>query len=133
MYLGVFNEQCEEGEELTRVCMGSDMEGRYWLYAKGHACFAKEGRDILCSAISMLCHTFCVAMKQMEEAGEAEIIEQRMRSADVALCMKKSTRKASSQVFDTVLALMNMLCVQYPQHIKMSEIARDDRKGNGVQ
>ena len=99
----------------------------YWnrlrLEVNGHAGYAEEGKDIVCSAISMLTDALGGVLEEAEARGRCEY---RIRDGDGSVVITADPTLGSvneiKAYFRMVVTGFRMLQEQYPKHIQIQEV-----------
>lgn len=91
------------------------------LSVKGHAGYADKGKDIVCSAASILAHTTAHCVEDMEHAGdlaEAPTIDMSEGECDIVLQTKPNAFEVSVRFFYTINKGYALLAKCYPQYVE---------------
>lgn len=80
----------------------------------GHADYAEHGKDIVCSAASILCYTL-IAILDRYKYDEKEVY---LDNGDIKIMVvDTSPRDEATVIFDTILQGFELLAEQYPENI----------------
>lgn len=93
----------------------------YDISFKGHADYAEKGKDIVCSAVSILCYTLAEALEKGNFLMKIE------KSIEEGECRVKAYPKPQYEanvqlVFFTILSGLTMLAEDYPDNVKVDII-----------
>ena len=87
---------------------------------KGHAGYAEDGKDIICSAASTLFFTLCQSLISIEEClAKAPEMEKTKGIAVVSCVPKADCEETIDTIFWTVLNGFHMLANQYPDYLNL--------------
>lgn len=90
----------------------------YELEIKGHANQNKKGKDIVCSAMSILFYTLCESLSDDNLFEEKPIIEMEDGNGSIKCVPKKEYEANVQLIFWTVLNGISLMAESYPQFIK---------------
>ena len=102
---------------MTRILICRSADGEFHSFkAVGHSGFDRAGRDIVCSAVSILCTTCANALETV--AG----IRPRVRQEDgyLFVAIDRSNEKAQT-IFQVFRQGISDLQEAYPKHIRLTE------------
>ncbi len=102
---------------MTRVLIRRDTSGAYHSFkVVGHSGFDRAGRDIVCSAVSILCTTCANALETV--AG----IRPRVRQEEgyLFVAIDRNNEKAQT-IFQVFRQGISDLQEAYPKHIRLTE------------
>lgn len=91
----------------------------YRLSVNGHANYAEEGKDIVCSAVSILSFAAINYLEKAEEVGEADIYEIMVRDGNVDIVFKPNN-EAILEGIQSVLEGYKLLAKNYPKNVNFS-------------
>ncbi len=99
------------------------------LTVQGHAGYAEPGKDIVCSAVSILTSTlaFLLARNEFESCFEPEF------SAFRAIVPNEGLKKRYRPYFDFVMEGLRMLQAAYPENIVILEEKGENNYGESKQ
>ena len=87
---------------------------------KGHADYAEKGKDIICSAASMLVHMLRVWLDKMDAANKLSVVN--LRVAPGYAWFDCTTKDGYVEELQTVMDMVSegffMLAAQYPEHVQ---------------
>jgi hypothetical protein len=86
----------------------------------GHACFAPEGQDIVCSAVSTLT---MVTINGLEEHLQREVVYE-VRDGYLQVKLKQTPDDLSQAILATMEIGLKDLAEQYPQRVRIQEHRR---------
>lgn len=90
------------------------------LSVNGHAGHGKKGKDIVCSAVSILFYTLGEALyDSVEMLEEAPIFKDEEGDGYLACTPKKGYAGSIARTYWTILVGMQMVAEQYPKNVKM--------------
>lgn len=91
------------------------------LVVSGHAGAGKKGKDIVCSAISVLFYTLGDSLMQYTDAMEKEPVVKDVEGEGYIACTPKKEYEANiALVYWTVLNGMQMVAEQYPKNVSFA-------------
>lgn len=96
------------------------------LSINGHAGYAEEGKDIVCSAVSILFYTLVANINQDDTV---DVKKQIGKGYSYVKCIPlKETRERIEIVFETIVSGLLLLAEGYPEHVSL-EIEEDQDNG----
>ncbi len=94
---------------------------RYLLIVEGHSGFNESGKDIICSAVSILVYSLLNMLK--DEESDRRLILRREVLNDGYFCVEVEPLDFSKQrtkgIIDTVIMGLSLLNEEYPEFIKL--------------
>lgn len=94
---------------------------RYLLIVAGHSGFNESGKDIICSAVSILVYSLLNMLK--DEESDRRLILRREVLNDGYFCVEVEPLDFSKQrtkgIIDTVIMGLSLLNEEYPEFIKL--------------
>lgn len=94
---------------------------KYLLIIEGHSGFAEKGKDIVCSAVSILIYSFLNMLK--DEEADKRLILRREIVRDGYFCVEIEpfdfSKQRTSGIVDTIIMGLALLNENYPEHIKL--------------
>ena len=98
---------------------------RLTVKVEGHAGVAPQGKDIVCSAVSILTYTLAKAIEGMYNRDELnEILKINLESgnAEISISPRFAFRKDARLIFDTICDGYELVAEDYPQHVEFERI-----------
>lgn len=94
--------------------------GKYVIDIDGHAGYANHGKDIVCSAISILCYTLLQCLAEEQSQGNiADLhIDQDDGHIHAEVIPFPEAREKVGQSIQTILTGLKLLNYQYPQYVQ---------------
>ena len=93
----------------------------YLLIVEGHASFNEKGKDIVCSAVSILVYTLLNMLKDEECDERLKLKREVVR--DGYFCVEVEpfdfSKKRTKGIIDTVIMGLALLYQEYPEHVKL--------------
>lgn len=86
----------------------------------GHTEYASAGKDILCSAVSVLCYTLGAYLEKLYEQGAITDFESDMREGFVCMSFSftdSADEKCCSEAIGAILCGFCLLSESFPDHI----------------
>ena len=94
---------------------------KYLLIVEGHSAFGDKGKDIVCSAVSILVYTLLNMLK--DEEADKRLILRREVVHDGYFCVEIEPFDFSKQrtqgIVDTVIMGLALLNEEYPEYVKL--------------
>lgn len=90
------------------------------LECRGHTGFGTAGRDILCSAVSCLCHTLDAYLQKARDKGYVRSYSSELSPGYAKLCFElcdEGERKGVNEAVDAILTGFLMLEESFPDFI----------------
>ena len=85
---------------------------------KGHAGYAPEGSDIICSAVSVLAFTCANALESVAgKKAEAEVSDGFMK----VMLSEKDVSPETQIIFQTIFQGFSDLAEEYPKYLRLTE------------
>ena len=104
------------------ICVRYERE-QYRLTAKGHACSAPYGTDLVCAAVSMLLHTLERMAWKLECADQAEAFSALYPGDGTVRCVPKAGSEAAVHwVMDTVASGLELLAEDFGDYVSYEEV-----------
>jgi uncharacterized protein YsxB (DUF464 family) len=98
----------------------NQVDGSYRLKLKGHCGYLKEGKDIVCSAASILCLTMAQTVKDSKQCLECEPkIILHNGKANITFKPKAGCEKQFELALCTVMTGFKVLQHEYPDYIQI--------------
>lgn len=95
---------------------------KHRLEVKGHAQTAEKGKDIVCSAASILVYTLAASVERLYHAGGQLIKEPKMDIQDgytlIACRPARENRAIVSLIYDSICVGFEILAEHYPESVK---------------
>lgn len=91
------------------------------LSVSGHAGMEEKGKDIVCSAVSILFYTLIGSLMNAEEAFDEGDITYRYEDGDgyISCKPKKGWENTVKVIYQTVLIGMELIAENYPEYVKL--------------
>ncbi len=85
----------------------------------GHAGWDKDGRDIVCAAVSAITYTIANAIDNMKDAGHISARQMKLNKGDAVIrwVPKKAYSAVITLVVDAICAGYDLVAQQYPSHV----------------
>ena len=94
---------------------------RYLLIIEGHASFSEKGRDIVCSAVSILVYTLLNILKDEESDKRLAIRREIVR--DGYFCVEVEpfdfSKNRTKGIIDTIIMGLALLNQEYPENVTL--------------
>ena len=94
---------------------------RYLLIVEGHASFGEKGKDIVCSAVSILVYTLLNMLKDEESDKRLKLKREIVR--DGYFCVEIEpfdfSKNRTKGIIDTVVMGLALLNQEYPDNVKL--------------
>ena len=94
---------------------------KYLLIVEGHSEFKEKGKDIVCSAVSVLVYTFLNMLK--DEESDKRLILRREVIQDGYFCVEIEpfdfSKKRTKGIVDTIIMGLTLLNETYPDYVKL--------------
>ncbi|MBQ4103473.1 MAG: ribosomal-processing cysteine protease Prp [Clostridia bacterium] len=94
---------------------------RYLLIVEGHASFSEKGKDIVCSAVSILVYTLLNMLKDEESDKRLKLKREIVR--DGYLCVEIEpfdfSKNRTKGIIDTVVMGLALLNQEYPENVRL--------------
>ena len=92
----------------------------FTLTVSGHAGAAEHGKDILCSACSILTYTLAqIVLEHSECMRQPPRVELNEGTAVIQCAPKENCIEKINCIFDTIMTGFDLLAVSYPKNIKI--------------
>lgn len=98
------------------------------LQEEGHACAAPKGKDVVCSAVSILLYTAAQSALDLysnEKLQQWPVVELESGKSRIAADARKGSVDTVRQAFETVMAGFRLLAMQYPEYVTVKESSPD--------
>ena len=108
----------------------SEDKNTYIVTVVGHADYAEEGRDIVCSAVSALIYTLAQNVRDCEELGwlrKKPVLELEDGNTKITCKPRVERRNAVKLIFTVIQRGMEMIAVNYPDHVGITKMVTDTR------
>lgn len=99
--------------------------GFFTMELEGHANFAPTGQDLVCAAVSALCHGLCDYINLLELRGlcrESPVTELSRGRCKIAVRTEPQARERTAGAFELAAMILALLEEHYPKHIKISHM-----------
>ena len=90
------------------------------LTVKGHAQYAVHGKDIICSAVSILVFTLAQSVAELNEKKLLDEQTIRLDDGDVEISCKGQFNRCYNLLFDQICTGLEILETMYPDNVKLS-------------
>ena len=94
---------------------------KYLLIVEGHASFSEKGKDIVCSAVSILVYTLLNMLKDEESDKRLKLKREIVR--DGYFCVEIEpfdfSKNRTKGIIDTVVMGLALLNQEYPDNVKL--------------
>lgn len=94
---------------------------RYLLIVEGHASFSEKGKDIVCSAVSILVYTLLNMLKDEESDKRLKLKREIVR--DGYFCVEIEpfdfSKNRTKGIIDTVVMGLSLLNQEYPENVRL--------------
>lgn len=94
---------------------------RYLIIVEGHSGFNEKGKDIVCSAVSILVYTLLNMLK--DEESDKRLILRREVVRDGYFCVEvepfEFSKSRTKGIIDTVIMGLALLNEEYPKNVKL--------------
>ena len=94
---------------------------RYLLIVEGHASFSEKGKDIVCSAVSILVYTLLNMLKDEESDQRLKLKREIVR--DGYFCVEIEpfdfSKNRTKGIIDTVVMGLALLNQEYPENVRL--------------
>lgn len=86
---------------------------------KGHAYSGEAGKDLICSACSILTYTLASNVSNMEQYGQVRNMTTDLKPGDAEISCKPHSRfdAVITMIFDSICAGFELLANDYPENI----------------
>lgn len=92
------------------------------LKMRGHANLAEPGKDIICSAASILAYTLAQNVKYLEKGGVAKDVNVILEEGNALIsCRPVEEKETLLCVYDTVTTGFMLLSATYPGYVEFCE------------
>lgn len=98
---------------VTKVTYKNE-NGYHQFFCIGHADYDHAGRDIVCSAISILCSALVLSITELGYDAHIE-------NGDVRVIIDDYDTAELKAIFRTVMNGFNLLAEQYPKNLKIAQ------------
>lgn len=82
---------------------------------KGHAGFAKEGKDIVCAGVSILIQTLVARVKEVTVSYQINYDRKQIRHIE-------ASGREAADIFRTILVGLKLLADHYPEYITLGRL-----------